>query len=280
MIPLMTETQPMAISQISKRRVTENVLNVPVDVIDWQGAIDQIFEWASVRESKVVCICSVHSIVTARQNRAHAQNLMNADMVTPDGAPVAWTVKGKGHPDQERISGPDLMLKACQRAAETGEKFFLYGGTPASLSRLEEALRAKFPKLNIAGAFSPPFRDLTGEEDAAIVEKINSSGAEIVWVGLGCPKQEAWMHAHRGRINAVMVGVGAAFDFHAGVIKRAPLWMQRSGLEWVHRMAQDPRRLVKRYLVTNTIFVIGTLQDFVFPTWSARVAGRVRKTAE
>jgi N-acetylglucosaminyldiphosphoundecaprenol N-acetyl-beta-D-mannosaminyltransferase len=141
-------------------------------------------------------------------------------------------------------------------------------------------LRLQFPKLDIAGAFSPPFRKLTDEEDAAIVERINSSGAGIVWVGLGCPKQEAWMHEHRGRINAVMVGVGAAFDFHAGVIKRAPMWMQRSGLEWVHRMAQDPRRLVKRYLVTNTIFIVGTMQDFLFPKWSARVAGRIRKTAE
>jgi N-acetylglucosaminyldiphosphoundecaprenol N-acetyl-beta-D-mannosaminyltransferase len=276
----MTEAQPMPVSQISKRRVTENVLNVPVDVIDWQEAIDRIFEWSSARETKVVCICSVHSIVTARQNRAHAHNLMTADMVTPDGAPVAWTVKGKGHPHQQRISGPDLMLKACERAAETGVKIFLYGGTPASLSSLEQALRLQFPKLDIAGAFSPPFRKLTDEEDAAIVERINSSGAGIVWVGLGCPKQEAWMHEHRGRINAVMVGVGAAFDFHAGVIKRAPMWMQRSGLEWVHRMAQDPRRLVKRYLVTNTIFIVGTMQDFLFPKWSARVAGRVRKTAE
>jgi len=276
----MTDTQPMVVSQISKRRVTENVLDVPVDVIDWQEAVDRIFEWASERESKVVCICSVHSIVTARQNRAHAQSLMNADMVTPDGAPVAWTVKGKGHPDQQRISGPDLMLKACRRAAETGEKIFLYGGTPASLSLLQEALRSQFPGLDIAGAFSPPFRDLTDEEDAAIVQQINSSGAGIVWVGLGCPKQEAWMHAHRGRINAVMVGVGAAFDFHAGVIKRAPEWMQRSGLEWVHRMAQDPRRLAKRYFITNTIFVIGTLQDFLFSKRSVRGAGRIHNAAE
>jgi N-acetylglucosaminyldiphosphoundecaprenol N-acetyl-beta-D-mannosaminyltransferase len=276
----MTENQPVAENQILKRRVTENVLNVPVDVIDWQGAIDRIFGWASARESKVVCICAVHSIVTARQSQAHAQNLRAADMVTPDGAPVAWMVKGKGHPDQQRISGPDLMLKACKHAATTGEKFFLYGGTPASLSRLEEALRVQFPKLNIAGTYSPPFRNLTEEEDAAVVEKINSSGAGIVWVGLGCPKQEAWMHAHRGRINAVMVGVGAAFDFHAGLIKRAPIWMQRVGLEWVHRMAQDPRRLVKRYLVTNTIFVIEIIRDFIFPRWSTRIFSRAHKNAE
>jgi N-acetylglucosaminyldiphosphoundecaprenol N-acetyl-beta-D-mannosaminyltransferase len=276
----MTEYQLMAVKHTARRRVTENVLNVPVDVIDWEGAVDRILDWASERESKVVCICSVHSIVTAQQNQAHAQSLRAADMVTPDGAPVAWTVKGKGHPEQQRISGPDLMLKTCRRAAETGEKIFLYGGTPDSLLRLEEALRAQFPKLDIAGSYSPPFRNLTDEEDAAVVEAINNSGAGIVWVGLGCPKQETWMHAHRGRIHAVMVGVGAAFDFHAGVIKRAPLWMQRSGLEWVHRMAQDPRRLAKRYLVTNTIFVVATMQDFLFPKWFARTAGRVRKTAE
>jgi N-acetylglucosaminyldiphosphoundecaprenol N-acetyl-beta-D-mannosaminyltransferase len=276
----MIEHQRLAVSEMSKRRVTENVLDVPVDVIDWQEAIDRIFDWSSTRESKVVCICSVHSIVTARQNQAHSQVLKSADMITPDGAPVAWTVKAKGHASQERISGPDLMLKACQRAAEIGEKVFLYGGSPASLARLEENLRQQFPKLNIVGAFSPPFRDLTDQEDADIVEKINSSGAGIVWVGLGCPKQEAWMQAHRGRINAVMVGVGAAFDFHAGVIKRAPVWMQRSGLEWVHRMTQDPRRLVKRYFITNTIFVIATMQDFLLPKRFARSAGGVRNTAE
>jgi N-acetylglucosaminyldiphosphoundecaprenol N-acetyl-beta-D-mannosaminyltransferase len=276
----MTRHELMAVNQSAKRRVTANVLDVPVDAIDWDEALDRIFEWAKARESRVVCICSVHSVVTARQNQAHAQSLRSADMVTPDGAPVAWTVKAKGHPDQKRISGPDLMPKACQRAAETGEKIFLYGGSPTSLALLEDALRQRFPGLDIAGSISPPFRALTDEEDAAIVEEINNSGAGIVWVGLGCPKQEAWMQSHRGRINAVMVGVGAAFDFHAGVIKRAPVWMQRSGLEWVHRMSQDPRRLVKRYLVTNTIFVIATLQDFLLPKWSMRAPGRVRKTAD
>ena len=140
---------------------------------------------------------------------------------------------------------------------------FLYGATPDILERLEERLSRELPGIKIVGAFSPPFRELRPEEDKAIVEMINRSGARIVWVGLGCPKQEAWLLAHHGRVNAVMVGVGAAFDFHAGVINRAPLWIRQSGLEWLHRLCQEPRRLATRYLVTNTMFIIAVLQDFL-----------------
>jgi N-acetylglucosaminyldiphosphoundecaprenol N-acetyl-beta-D-mannosaminyltransferase len=218
--------------------------------------------------------------VTALKNESHAICMNDADMVTPDGAPVAWMLRRKGYADQARISGPDLMLMCCERAAETGEKMFLYGGSDVSLAQLERFLRARFPHVQIVGSYSPPFRTLTRDEDDSIVERINQSGAGIVWIGLGCPKQEAWMYAHRGRINAVMVGVGAAFDFHAGVIKRAPRWMQRYGLEWVHRMSQDPRRLVKRYMVTNTIFVLAVLRDWLNPKFSGQAAGRVKNPAQ
>jgi N-acetylglucosaminyldiphosphoundecaprenol N-acetyl-beta-D-mannosaminyltransferase len=165
-------------------------------------------------------------------------------------------VRRKGHVDQERIAGPDLMWACCQEAAELGTGMFLYGTTPDTLQRLQNKLRAAFPRINIVGAISPPFRKLSAEEDAAIVDHINTSGAQIVWVGLGCPKQEAWMQAHRGQVKAVMVGVGAALDFHAGVVKRAPAWMQRNGLEWFYRILQDPRRLAKRYLVSNALFIL------------------------
>jgi N-acetylglucosaminyldiphosphoundecaprenol N-acetyl-beta-D-mannosaminyltransferase len=240
-----------------------------VDVLSWNEAIDYIFEWALRRQSKTVCICNVHSVITARRDPAHADAIRSADLVTPDGAPIAWMLKRRGHRDQERIDGPDLMWRCCQRASEVGMGMFLYGATPATLQRLEQRLRAEFRGINIVGSLSPPFRNLSAEEDAAIVDRINRSGAEILWVGLGCPKQEAWMHAHHGRVNAVMVGVGAAFDFHAGVVTRAPLWMRRGGLEWLHRVLHDPRRLAMRYLVVNSIFIMAMVKEFAVRDRSA-----------
>jgi N-acetylglucosaminyldiphosphoundecaprenol N-acetyl-beta-D-mannosaminyltransferase len=157
------------------------------------------------------------------------------------------------------------MWTCCQKASELGTEMFLYGGTPATLRRLEQRLRAEFRSIKIVGTFSPPFRQLSEKEDEEIVNMINRSGARIVWVGLGCPKQEAWIYAHQSRVHAVMLGVGAAFDFHAGVMKRAPLWMQRHGLEWLHRLLLDPHRLAKRYLVGNSIFILAGLLDSLFP---------------
>jgi N-acetylglucosaminyldiphosphoundecaprenol N-acetyl-beta-D-mannosaminyltransferase len=142
---------------------------------------------------------------------------------------------------------------------------FLYGGSTATLRQLERRLSGEFPGLRLVGAFSPPFGEMRADQDEAIVEMINDSGARIVWVGLGCPKQEAWMQAHRGRVNAVMIGVGAAFDFHAGMVKRAPLWMQRCGFEWLHRLIQEPQRLATRYLVSNTVFLLAALPDVAIP---------------
>jgi N-acetylglucosaminyldiphosphoundecaprenol N-acetyl-beta-D-mannosaminyltransferase len=160
---------------------------------------------------------------------------------------------------QERIDGPDLMRRCCALAATRNESVFLYGGTERTLEMLQSALREEHRGLIIAGTYSPPFRPLTEQEDDAIVEMINESGAGVVWVGLGCPKQEMWMHAHRGRVNAVMVGVGAAFEYLAGTTRRAPRWMQRAGLEWLHRLASEPRRLWRRYTVTNSYFIVGAV---------------------
>jgi N-acetylglucosaminyldiphosphoundecaprenol N-acetyl-beta-D-mannosaminyltransferase len=240
---------------IPHNRIQEQVIGIPVDVLSWRDTVDRIFGWVQHRESRTVCVCDVHSVVHALRNYTHADSLRSADLATPDGAPVAWMIRRKGHPAQERINGPDLMWACCGRAADLGTAIFLYGTTPNTLQRLERRLRETFPTLKVVGAISPPFRALSPEEDAAIVASINRSGAQIVWVGLGCPKQEAWMQSHRGQVKAVMVGVGAALDFHAGVVKRAPLWMQRNGLEWVHRVLQDPRRLAKRYLVSNAMFI-------------------------
>lgn len=236
-------------------RVIASVIGSPIDCVDWEGSLARLQLWASEHESRVVCICNAHSVVTARQDKEFAAAVNSADMATPDGAPVAWLMRRLGASGQQRINGPDLMLKYCEAAAKRGESIYLYGGAETTLSILCDELPKRFPGLVIAGSHSPPFRALSEEEDAAIVRDINDSGAGTIWVSLGCPKQEKWMAAHRGRINGVMIGVGAAFDYHAGVISRAPLWMQNNGLEWLHRLASEPRRLWKRYFVTNTLFI-------------------------
>ena len=241
-----------------------SILTAPIDALTWESALGRISNWASKRESRYVCICNVHSVVTTNQDDDFKNVVAKADMATPDGAPVAWMLKRLGFPTQQRINGPDLMWKYCELAASRGEAIYLYGSMPATLTLLQVRLMAMFKGLNVAGAYSPPFRALTVEEDAAVVEMINASGAGTVWVSLGCPKQEKWMAAHRGRINAVMIGVGAAFDYHAGTIVRAPKWMQHAGLEWLHRLASEPNRLWKRYLVTNTLFIILAAKQLVF----------------
>lgn len=236
-------------------RRTFPVIGSPIDAIDGAKAIERISAWAERRESRSVFLCNVHAVVTARHDAVFAGVLRQADMALPDGEPVAWMLRRQGVAAQRRISGPDLMWAYCTAAAGRGESIYLLGASQATLDALQRNLAARFPGLHIAGACSPPFRPLTAEEDAAVVDSVNRSGAGTVWVSLGCPKQEAWIAAHRGRVRAVMLGVGAAFDFHAGSVPRAPAWMRNHGLEWLHRLGTEPRRLWKRYLVTNTLFV-------------------------
>lgn len=236
-------------------RKTLSIFGAPIDVMTWGDAVTIISRWAAARESRYVCICNAHSVVTTRTDLEFGNSVRNADMSTSDGMPVAWMIRHLLKQSQERINGPDLMWRYLADGAVNGGPVFLYGSSETTLDILKTRIMAQFPNVRIAGAYSPPFRTLTDEEDARIVEMINVSGATTVWVSLGCPKQEKWMASHRGRIQAVMIGVGAAFDYHAGSIKRAPLWMQRSGLEWLHRLASEPRRLWKRYLVTNTLFL-------------------------
>lgn len=243
------------------RRLT-SVLGVPIDVLTPEQAVDRISAWANAGQSRVVVACSAHSVVTAAREPSFMGVLHRADLTLPDGAPVAWMLRAQGASGQARIAGPDLMDDYCGQAAGRGESVFLLGGTPATLARLQTRLCARWPGLRIAGAISPPFRALTPDEDAAIVNAINASGAGTVWVGLGCPKQERWMDAHRSRVHAVMVGVGAAFDFHAGTLARAPAWMRHNGLEWLHRLAQEPRRLGPRYASTNSAFMLLAMQHW------------------
>jgi N-acetylglucosaminyldiphosphoundecaprenol N-acetyl-beta-D-mannosaminyltransferase len=244
-----------------RRRIP--VIGTPIDAIDWPGALARLQRWADARESRVVCICNVHSVVTASREPDFGAILREADLATPDGAPVAWLMRSLGQTGQQRINGPDLMWRYCEQAARHGDSIYLYGSTPQTLAVLQERLRAAFPGLHIAGTHAPPFRPLSAEEDEAVVRAINASGAGTVWVSLGCPKQERWMAAHRGRVGAVMIGVGAAFDYHAGTITRAPLWMQRRGLEWLHRLASEPGRLWRRYLDTNSRFIVAAAKQWV-----------------
>lgn len=237
------------------------VLGVGINAVNWPQALGLIAAWSANKESRYICISNVHSVVTTTQDAEFKQVVDGADMVTPDGAPVAWMLRKQGFSDQQRINGPDLMWKYCAEAALRGESIYLYGGEPRTLESLLQRLRNAFPGLPVAGAFSPPFRAASAEEDEADVARINRSGAGTVWVSLGCPKQEKWMADHRGRVNAVMIGVGAAFDYHAGTIRRAPLWMQQRGLEWLYRLLSEPRRLWKRYLVSNALFVLGAVRQ-------------------
>lgn len=249
---------------IPSPRTTTPVLSAPIDALTWDHAIERIATWAGAKESRYVCICNAHSVVTADTDAKFGNVVRNADMATPDGAPVAWMLRQTGHSGQQRINGPDLMWKYCAYAEKAVESIYLYGSTAATLKALEIKLHQAFPNLLIAGSWSPPFRALTPQEEAEDIERINASGAKTVWVSLGCPKQELWMAAHRGRVQAVMVGVGAAFDYHAGLLERAPLWMQHRGLEWLHRLATEPRRLWRRYLITNTLFIVGAARQLIW----------------
>lgn len=245
------------------QRKGQAVLEAFIDAVTWDEAVGQITRWGADHQSRYVCICNVHSVVTTTSDVEFKIAVNNADMATPDGAPIAWALRRLGHSTQERINGPDLMMKYLQEAERLDQVVFFYGSTESTLAKLRVTLAKQFPRLRIGGTYSPPFRALSLEEDEQIIEMINGSGANVVFVGLGCPKQEKWMADHRGRINAVMIGVGAAFDYHAGVIKRAPIWWQRNGLEWLYRLGSEPRRLFKRYMVTNTLFVFGFLRQCV-----------------
>ncbi|MBP6850019.1 MAG: WecB/TagA/CpsF family glycosyltransferase [Rhodoferax sp.] len=235
-------------------RDTIEVLGVDVTVGDLQQALDRVEQWAADSRGRSVCFSNVHSLVTASGDPTFRSALQCADMVLPDGAPVAWMMRRYGQRAQRRVCGPDFMAAYMGRAAARQEGVFLLGSTTETLQQLEQVLTARFPGLRIVGSVSPPFRELSDAEDQALIDELNRSGAATVWVSLGCPKQERWMAAHKDRVGATLFGVGAAFDFHAATVQRAPAWMQRTGLEWAFRLFQEPRRLAARYLTTNTRF--------------------------
>jgi N-acetylglucosaminyldiphosphoundecaprenol N-acetyl-beta-D-mannosaminyltransferase len=240
------------------------ILGVSVSAIDLEGALSSIDGWIATRTPAYVCVSGVHGVMESQRDEALREIHNAAGLVTPDGMPLVWVSRLKGHPHVERVYGPDLMLAMCERSLESGFRHFLYGGTPEIVELLARRLRQRFPRLEIAGTLSPPFRPMSAEEDALAVEQIREARPDIVWVGLSTPKQERWMAEHVGRCgSAVLVGVGAAFDFHAGVKRQAPKWMQRSGLEWLFRLSTEPRRLARRYLVNNPAFVYRIVSELI-----------------
>ena len=228
-------------------------MSAAVTSIEQAGA--EILAAARNGESRYVCVANVHMCMEAFDSREFNAVVNNADLVVPDGRPLVWALKAFGAKEAQHVRGSDLLLHLCKQAEQEQQAIGLYGGTPESLLDFQNFLTTTFPRLTIAFAASPPFRDLSMEERERYVKEIEASGARILFVGIGCPKQERWMAAHKGKVPCVMIGVGAAFDFFSGRKKHAPRWMQHAGLEWLFRLASDPRRLWKRYLKHNPRFV-------------------------
>lgn len=242
------------------------LFGVRVSATTYTEALEVILRAASLGVPAVVDFMPVHGLIEASSNPSLLEKINRFDIVAPDGQPVRWALNrlhGAGLAD--RVYGPVLMQRLCQRAAEEGLSVYLYGSTPETLRMLEANLVKENPGLIVAGRESPPFRKLTAAEDAATVVRMNASGASLVFLGLGCPKQEHFAYDHRNRIHAVQLCVGAAFDFIAGNKKTAPRWMQDRGLEWLFRLSCDPRRLWRRYLKTNTIFVWKVINEAIRP---------------
>jgi len=235
------------------------VLGLRVDATDYAAAARLITDWAASDHHGLVCAANVHMCMLAHDDRDFRELLNQALLVVPDGMPLVWMLRRLGLPQQQRVYGPDLVWHVLARAADDGLAVCQLGGTTEMLDRLAAVYLMRLPHLRIAYAHAPPFRDLSPAEDAAVVGGIAEAGVRILLVGLGCPKQERWMHAHRDQIAAVMLGVGAAFPFHAGLVRQAPPWLQRLGLEWLFRLLAEPRRLWWRYASSNPRFILHAL---------------------
>lgn len=240
------------------------ILRVPVSTINIPIAVQIILGWNDRSESHYICVRDVHGIMRAQNDEDLMAIHHGAGMITPDGMPLVWIMRARGYKDSGRVCGADLVAALCDASQEPQTRHYFYGGKPGVADRMAEALLNSFPRLNVVGASTPPFGEVSSFESHAEIEKIVSANPSIVWVGLSTPKQEYWMRDHVGKIpGATLIGVGAAFDFYAGDVKRAPAWMHHSGLEWLHRLASEPRRLWKRYLVLAPKFVGLTFANYV-----------------
>lgn len=238
-------------------RTTTDVLGIPIAAANFALALNWVAEDLQARRKGYSCFVSVHGLMEAYRDVPFEQCYADASLLFPDGAPVAWVGRAKGERHMERVAGPEFMLKLFGDARFKHATHFLYGGEAGVADMLRQRLLEQFPHAKIVGTFTPPFRSLTDDESNAVVKNIGELRPDIVWVGIGCPKQEQFMHEFLPRLDTVlMFGVGAAFDYHTGRLKDSPQWIKDAGLQWVHRLVQDPRRLWKRYVISNTAFLI------------------------
>jgi N-acetylglucosaminyldiphosphoundecaprenol N-acetyl-beta-D-mannosaminyltransferase len=237
-----------------------DVLGVGISAINMEMAVVEITRWIDEGEPHYVCVTGVHGVMESQSDSELLRIHNESGLTTPDGMPMVWSAHRAGADHVDRVYGPDLMLEMCRLSAERGWTSFLYGGDEGVPELLAERLRARFPGLEIVGTYSPPFRELSDQEQSEIVKRINDADPDLVWVGLSTPKQERWVAGHIDKLNAsALLAVGAAFDFHAGLLPQAPPWMQRSGLEWLYRLYREPKRLWRRYLKNNPRFVWAVL---------------------
>ncbi len=246
---------------------SEYIVGMRVDVLNYETATDQILQWSEERSNRRVCVANVHMAMESHDDKSFNEVVNRADMVTSDGMPLVWALKILGHKDASRVYGPDLLLEICRGASKRKIPIGLYGGTSDRLREFKETLERRFPDIVIACSIAPPFRPLTEDEDDAYTRELVESGVRIIFVGIGCPRQERWMADHARQIPATMIGVGAAFDFHSGHVRQAPVLLQRFGMEWAFRLAMEPRRLWKRYMKHNPRFVFLFLHQVL---WSNR----------
>jgi N-acetylglucosaminyldiphosphoundecaprenol N-acetyl-beta-D-mannosaminyltransferase len=233
-----------------------NILGVGVNAIDMSIAVNTVRDWIDRNDRNFVCVTGVHGVMESYRDPTLRKIHNAAGLVTPDGMPLVWLGRRLGFGQIKRVYGPDLMLALCEYSMGKAYSHFLYGGGPEVPEKLAEELKDRFPGLQVAGVYSPPFRELTPDEDEGVIKMINDSGAQIVWIGLSTPKQEKWMSSHLKKLKApVLIGVGAAFDIHSGLKPQAPAWMRNSGLEWLFRLITEPKRLWKRYAINNPMFV-------------------------
>lgn len=238
------------------------ILGVPVSLVGLSSATEAVLDWCRAGQAHYVCVRDVHGVMRAQQDPDLRALHEEAGLVTPDGMPLVWLARLRGHAEVSRACGSDLMAELCRRSADEGLRHYFYGGKPGVAERLATGFAERFPGLAIAGTHTPPFRTLTAEEDERVTATIAATHPHVVWVGLSTPTQEFWMRDHVSRIpGATLIGVGAAFDFHTGDVRRAPRWMRSAGLEWLHRLASDPRRLWRRYLVLAPRFVVDALRE-------------------
>jgi len=233
-----------------------NILGVGINALTMPLALDILSAWIREQWRGYVCVCTVNTVMACRDDAPLRQLVNESGLNTPDGMPLVWLCRLMGYRQTQRVYGPDLMLAFCELSLTEGFTHYLFGGNTGVPDELRDHLTARFPGLKVVGTYSPPFGEPSAAEDEQMVQMINAAQPDVVWVGMSSPKQDRWMALHRQRLDApVLIGVGAAFDFHSGRVKQAPRWMQRSGLEWLFRLIQEPQRLWKRYLVYNTRFL-------------------------